>query len=409
MTKNQISKKPYLIFSLFILGGLMSGFFWWWDDYQTLDNAVTSSLQRPLEADKTSLSVFASTEYMSLEEKSKLKSSELAEVPVAVTSAGASVAEEELTLEELQRILKSDDICAIVKKSMSWELGLALLTQTPEVIATDASTDAFLMAALRDNEAKQLPIGYEKILLFFRALDDAGLIISEQGPKKAVNLSKANEQLESLQKLDPQNGAYPYFRASVLQQLGASSEEVKNEFLKSFQAAHFDTHMGLIYRLLYEKSLQNAVALHVGFETMSKYPFPDYLSPKNILEKLIEEEKDVNFLKLADSFLRRLVEPALRLNGQYADFYWIPLEYAIAKRLITKTEQKLNQGKSVTKLPSNTELYRRWTDTLPELDVVELEQMKQTPATQDCPRRNMDIYLKDLLTHYQKFKNNYEL
>ncbi|AGH94510.1 hypothetical protein [Pseudobdellovibrio exovorus] len=403
--KSRNFKKLGFVFILLIFIGVIG-----WQQYTSYSPTEVQTSHR--KAQITEASLIRNKEISAVEQNSLSPSQNSepsnAEAPTDDSNfADATIPQEEATFEELQQILKADDICAVVKKSFDWKVGLALLTQTPAVITTDASTDEFLMTVLNDQKTKQLPAEYEKILIFFEALDEAGLISSERRPKKPINFQKSSEQLESLQKLYPQNGAYPFFRAYVLQQLGASTAEVKAEFVKSFNATEFDTHINLIFRTLYEKALQNAVALHISLDVVSKYPYPDYVTPRNTLAKLIQEESDIDFLKSADSFLKRIIQPALQLNGQYADYYWSPLEYAVAKSLLINTESKLKNGKLAEQLPRPNELYRRWADTMPELDIIEFEQMKRTSATEKCQRKNMDLYVQDLQDHYRKFKDKY--
>lgn len=235
--------------------------------------------------------------------------------------------------DELQVLLEQDDICKIFTSDVSLKNGVLALTSAPDKIKVDAEKDLMLTelfgGSMEGIESKNENANL--ILDFYNALLFAGLLYPVSGTY--IDIQRADVMFAELQTRDPDNGAYAFFRAYVLHKKNVGTEQVKNEFLKSFRALRFDSFITSITQRISEKSYGSSAYYYLAMESIRQMPIPNYNSVYNLLMDLLISS-DVAFNKEAYNLGWKMMEPGLRAKGEREFVNWVSLEYAVGFNIV---------------------------------------------------------------------------
>lgn len=177
---------------------------------------------------------------------------------------------------------------------------------------------------------------------FFLALAKADLL---KGTKVVQDEDSALRLLEQVAAADPQNSA-PLLFAAIIENRRGNRERSK-EFLKETnRSSHFNSYLKDFTFALFD-GVRTPSDLLTAQEIWSTAPVPDYMA----LREILKESKQQNVAS-------QLVEDGLRIDrDRITDLSWIPIEYAVGKRLLD------SYGKG-TDMPEYRDLLQQHPSTL---------------------------------------------
>lgn len=172
-----------------------------------------------------------------------------------------------------------------------------------------------------------------------RASDDG-----ESTPKHLGNrnLDKAVEILKQLIQEDPDNGAYSYFLASTLKQMGANKDEVRAAFQQASKAPRFDPFYQSIFDDLQHIAYANAATFAWAHAFLESMPLPDYEIGIRYLKYWAHDEENGKWVAL------RLAKRFLDIGASYKSgspgYQFSHSEYVLGQHLKLAVEGKMEKS-----------------------------------------------------------------
>jgi hypothetical protein len=107
---------------------------------------------------------------------------------------------------------------------------------------------------------------------FYSALLAADLLTGQKLPK--TNFENAEYLFAALEQMDPQNGAYPFFHAALLQKMKSNPHDIQMALLRALGATHFEIYLDEIQSRFYQRGLINPTGWLATKTLTSRLPSP---------------------------------------------------------------------------------------------------------------------------------------
>ena len=157
------------------------------------------------------------------------------------------------------------------------------------------------------------------------ALAQANLLPSRPAP---IDYSKSLQILSELHEMDPRNSAPLIFAAYIHEKLGQTNEATKLLEDAYSNTTRFDTYLKEISNELYAVVDTDELLAVEATGIVASLPIPDYGS---ISRFLLAQKGPI------DAFADQLMQDGTK-EPRSIDITWIPMEYAIGKLLLKKTQ-----------------------------------------------------------------------
>ena len=291
----------------------------------------------------------------------------------------------------LKNAVATQDVCELDRNLFSIQdissvlLNSGLKTKNDDLLQELIETQS---AILKGNNPTD---GKHPIVRFYYALYLADLISGVETDNQKYN--QANDILSDLQIEHPENGAYPYMRALVLEKMNAPTDDLKKEFLKAFFAPQFDLHVQIISKTLFVKSLSNPVELIAGFSTTAQLPIPNSVDGIKLIGQLIKQN-DLAFNMAAESFAQKRTDLSRINKGSLEFIDWSILDVVIG----TSVQKHLHK----TRFPNDPKLV-----TLTPSEIIKQIAPNSKKLEQFFEVVQSDCSSDKLKTLFLEFKNEY--
>jgi hypothetical protein len=228
----------------------------------------------------------------------------------------------------------------------------------------------------KSSDSKNIPAEKSRQGKFFLALAKAGLLggMEEINPDFPKDEEEALRLLKEVSTEDPANSAPLIYLAWIYQKRGQT--DISKKYIRQAESSSkFDSYITDFTTAVFS-SVDTTEDFMMALSLWSKSPIPDYNA---IVQMLIENKSE----KIATQMVAR----GLNDKNNFTDINWLPIEYAVGKKILTK------MGKA-DHLPKYQDLLKTKKNIL-DGDLT-LSQMAVT-----CDIRELESSLKMIREHFR--------
>jgi hypothetical protein len=298
--------------------------------------------------------------------------------------------------EDLLSKIKSNDYCSLASSKFltySPDDVIKVIFQTPNEmnpdIDADRTSEYIISHILNSGKINPLAaVDTNDIIEFYRAIAFGGLLIPEEGTKKFLNYKTAEDILLSLETKDETNGAFPFFRAAVMLNEGATKEEIKPLLVKAMRAPKFENYLKYVAKRIMQRGFTNSALYVAGQSVTSSLRIINYMKVMDILKEMVSSG-DTSFAQLALNFSKKLRTDHLPKGGRFDFFEWDILDYAFGELLNYRALKILNPGKNIPFAKGPTEFLTFYDEPIYK-ETFRINNGRGEPV---CDQQKIDIYV----------------
>jgi hypothetical protein len=284
------------------------------------------------------------------------------------------------TAKDLRNAYKNGDVCEVMswtgeEKPYAIDEQIKMYFSLPNPFSQNSElnrTSEYVLTNLINEEKidPEAPVDTNNIIEFYRALVYGKLIDPSDGYESFVDYKKAEQILLALELKEPDNAAFPLFRAAVQLNEGASEESLRPLITKAMQAKFYDDFHTTIWRPVLQRSFQSSVSFVMSQMITHSARIVQVSKAMAIIKNLIISG-DAQFAALAEAFAKKLKPVYMPQGGRFEFFEWDILNYAWGEVLNYNAKKILHPGENVpfAKKPTDLLTFRNepiYKDTFPE-------------------------------------------
>ncbi len=223
---------------------------------------------------------------------------------------------------------------ASVAPEERWAAGMEVLLRNHKQKAELAPVFVELPSPFlgRPNEnSKNLEIRFFNALLYSNQL--SGYDENSESPHRNPyrNGEKAVTTLRELIQEDPENGAYSFFLAQALRQMGAKKEEVEAAYIQASKAPRFETFYQKHYDSVLQLAYDNLATFAWVYTYLHSAPTPDFSSGTRNLRNWASDSDTGKWI--AKRIANRLIDTGTRFKAQSSGYLYSQAEYLLGYSL----------------------------------------------------------------------------
>lgn len=166
---------------------------------------------------------------------------------------------------------------------------------------------------------------------FFNALLFSNQYENSEGANPHKDNEKAIALLRELSQEDPENGAYNFFLAQALRQIGEKKQEVDNAYIFSAKAPRFDAFYQKLYDRLQALSYKNLATFTWVYLYLHEAPVPNFSTGTRNLRYWASDSDTGKWI--AGLIAKRLTDMGTRYKEQSPGYLYSHLEYMLGFNL----------------------------------------------------------------------------